>query len=202
MSHEIDAGLRENLTEILNSHGYDANGQIIEDTMVQSDSVTNPELAANSQITDDAEMIEEYVDNGGEVTYDEVQQEVFKTDLLMGDANAHALFRQIESDGFLNTDGSFSEATLAAAKAHNMSDAEIQGHQNSIYKQMETIRTEAFKSTGFQVGYMSSVMDWARANFTNAEMNIFVKDCETDMKGSLMSVERYYQKVVVDGGAR
>ena len=198
MSHEIDAGLRENLTEILNSHGYDADGQIIEDAdmvPVDNTTITEPEIT-------DEDMVDTYLEDGGEITYDEVQQEVFKTDLLMGDANAHALFRQIESDGFLNTDGSFSEATLAAAKAHNMSDAEIQGHQNAIYKQMNDIREEAFKSTGFQVGYMSSVMDWARTNFTKAEMNIFVKDCEADMKGSLLSVERYYQHVVVDGGER
>ncbi len=152
-------------------------------------------------VPSDADMVDTYLEDGGEITYDESQQENFKVDLLTAGESGQALFRQIESTEFINADGSFSEATIAAAKKHNMTDQEIQGHQNAIYKQLETQRNKMFDDAKLPRGYGAVVMDWMMTNFSKAELAVFEADCEKDLTGSIQSVERYYQHVT-SGGAR
>jgi len=150
----------------------------------------------------DGAMVAEYEAENEITYYDQQDQDNFKANLLTGDANAHALFNHIESTDFLNSDGSFSDRTIELAKANNMTDAEIAKHQDSVYKQMEDVRTKAFEATGFSAGYMTTVMDWCRSTFTKTEMDIFMKDCQTDLTGSLQSAERYYIDITVNGVAR
>ncbi len=153
-------------------------------------------------VPSDEDMVETYLEDGGEITYDESQQENFKVDLLTAGESGQALFRQIESDNFLNKDGSLTVETIAKAKAHGMTDSEIQGHQDSLLKQIDTQRNEMFAATGFQVGYVKTVVDWAINSFTKSELAIFEADTIKNSKGSLLALEKYYQRVVVDGGER
>ena len=175
------------------------------DTVVDETAITEPVATeigvANSEHPSEESMIQEYESNN-EITYDVDSQEVFKTNLLTGDANAHLLFNQIESTDFLNSDGSFSDRTIELAKANNMSDEEIHKHQDTIYKQIETQRNEAFKATGMSAGYMNVVMDWVANNFTKSELAIFENDCKKDMTNSLKSVEKYYIDITVNGKDR
>lgn len=135
------------------------------------------------------------------VFYNDIEQDAFTQELLYQGESGLALHLQIKSDNFINKDGSLTADTIAKAKAHGMTDTDINNHQNSILKQINTFRDEAFAATGMPVGYIGSVMDWVRATFTESEMKIFESDCVKDLTGSLQSVERYYQHVT-SGGAR
>jgi len=175
---------------------------VVEDVTGDDSPVVDSEIGTPVESSSsEADMVAEYESNN-EITYDVDSQEVFKTNLLTGDANSHKLFNQIESTDFLNSDGSFSDRTIELAKANNMTDEEINKHQDTILKQISEQRNEAFKATGMSPGYMNVVMDWVVNNFTKSELAIFENDCKKDMTNSLKSVEKYYIDITVNGKDR
>jgi len=168
---------------------------------------TNPEFAPSSEtepvveIDTDTEMIDEFLEDHEITHYDSVDQDNFTRELLYQGESGLELHQQIKSDNFLNQDGTLTLDTIAKAKAHGMSDSDIEIHQNSILKQLTDQRNEMFASTGFQTGYMKVVVDWGLNNFTKAEMDIFTRETNEDPVRSLKSLEKYYQHIM-SGGTR
>ena len=176
------------------------------DTVVDSDSVIKPESAepgvdeigtpVESSSSDEA-MVAEYESNNEITYYDQQDQENFKTNLLTQGSTGHDLYRQIESDNFINDDGSLTPDTIAAAKANGMSDEDINKHQDSILKNIEVKRNQIFDDAGYAKnrGYISEVISWAKSNFTVEEMNIFTTQTNENPTKSLNALDAYYLRI-------
>ena len=177
---------------------------VVDETAVVDDSpVVDSEIGTPAESSSSEEsMVAEYEAENEITYYDQQDQENVETDLLTSGESGQALFRQIESDNFLNRDGSLTTETIAKAKAHGMSDEDINKHQDTILKQIDTQRNEMFAATGMSTGYVQTVVDWAVSTFNKSELAVFEADTVRDSKGSLLALEKYYQRVVVDGGAR